>query len=137
MAGFPLDRRHALGLIAAAPLLARAAPAALSPAPLTVATSGGLVRGQMAGGVRVFTGIPYGRAARFAPPRPAARWAGVRDATGPAPVCPQRPGMMPFAGTMTEDCLALNIWAPANQGAIRCWSISTVAATRLAGAARH
>jgi para-nitrobenzyl esterase len=116
MAGFPLDRRHALGLIAAAPLLARAAPAALSPAPLTVATSGGLVRGQMAGGVRVFTGIPYGRAARFAPPRPAARWAGVRDATGPAPVCPQRPGMMPFAGTMTEDCLALNIWAPAKSG---------------------
>jgi para-nitrobenzyl esterase len=77
MAGFPLDRRHALGLIAAAPLLARAAPAALSPAPLTVATSGGLVRGQMAGGVRVFTGIPYGRAARFArhAPPPAGRGA--------------------------------------------------------------
>ncbi len=116
-----IDRRQALGLIGAGALLAPPFAPALARAPLahdglTIATGSGMVRGKLAGGVRVFTGIPYGQAARFAAPRPAPRWAGVRDATAPAPVCPQKPGMTPFAGTMTEDCLALNIWAPATPG---------------------
>ncbi|NMN05215.1 MULTISPECIES: carboxylesterase family protein [unclassified Novosphingobium] len=118
MVGATLARREALGLIAAAPLLAHA-PGVFAMAMgdgLTIATTGGAVRGKLADGVRVFTGIPYGRAARFAPARPAPRWPGLWDATAPAPVCPQRAGMMPFAGTMSEDCLALNIWAPTAPG---------------------
>lgn len=115
-----LDRRRVLALSAR---LSATVPAlgmfeqgwAAIPADV-VATSHGRVRGRVDGGVRIFTGIPYGRAARFGAPRPAARWSGVLEATGLAPVAPQIPGMMPLIGKMSEDCLHLNIWAPAKAG---------------------
>ena len=44
-------------------------------------TASGRVRGTTGDdGVAVFKGIPYGAAARFAPPRPVAAWTRVRDA---------------------------------------------------------
>jgi hypothetical protein len=113
-----IDRRHALALLGAAPLvtLANTARAYADPQALTIATTAGRVRGQAQGNIRLFTGIPFGRAARFAAPAPAPRWVGVFDATGPAHVAPQLPGQAPFEGAMTEDCLQLNIWAPATPG---------------------
>jgi len=113
-----IDRRHALALLGAAPLvtLANTARAYADPQALTIATTAGRVRGQAQGNIRLFTGIPFGRAARFAAPAPAPRWVGVFDATGPAHVAPQLPGQMPFESAMTEDCLQLNIWAPATPG---------------------
>jgi para-nitrobenzyl esterase len=69
-----------------------------------------------------FLGVPYGRAERFAPPAPAARWGGVRDATqfGPAAPQPDRPaarfthGAMP--ATSEGDCLNLNVFTPSLEG---------------------
>lgn len=92
--------------------------------PLLVATSGGLVRGRieevMQGrkgeAVRVFTGIPYGTAARFAVPRPARAWHGEWDATRPPRAAPQPEGFDPLPATQAEDCLQLNVWAPAAPG---------------------
>lgn len=92
----------------------------------TVTTSAGVVRGARAdSGVRSFRGIPYAASTagrhRFAPPRPAQPWTGERDATTPGPVCPQPP--RPFSewahGPLPEssdDCLSLNVWAPAAGG---------------------
>jgi len=117
-----LDRRHALALLGAAPLTTalaanlRAATTHIDPQALTVPTTAGHVRGRAMGPIRVFTGIPFGQAARFAPPRPAARWSGVLDATKPAHVAPQLPGQVPIAGDMSEDCLQLNVWAPSTPG---------------------
>ena len=55
--------------------------------PLVVQTDKGAVRGTLSGGVREFLGIPYAAppvgALRWRAPRPAAPWAGVRDATSP------------------------------------------------------
>jgi para-nitrobenzyl esterase len=72
-----------------------------------------------------FLGVPYAQAPvgdlRWAPPRPAEPWTGVRDARAPGPICPQpaRPfsiwahGPLPSAD---EDSLSLNVWTPPDAG---------------------
>ncbi|GAA1307077.1 carboxylesterase/lipase family protein [Pseudonocardia xinjiangensis] len=76
-----------------------------------VRTSAGAVRGRWEDGVAVYRGVPFaappvGRD-RFAAPRPAVRWDGVRDVTrfGPPPPQPGRP-------TAGEDWLNLAVWTP-------------------------
>ncbi|MCY1672038.1 carboxylesterase family protein [Novosphingobium sp. SL115] len=111
-----LDRRRMLALSATVPAMGMFGQGWATVPADVVATSHGRVRGRTDGGIRVFTGIPYGRALRFGAPRSAPRWSGVLEATRPAPVAPQIPGMVPLTGTMSEDCLHLNIWAPAKAG---------------------
>ena len=90
-----------------------------------VTTAAGQLRGRRLPGSdgHAFLGIPYAAAPvgelRWAPPRPAPGWTGVRDARAPGPVCPQpaRPfsewahGPLPAAD---EDSLSLNVWTPAD-----------------------
>ncbi len=71
--------------------------------------------------VRVFRGIPYAAPPvgdfRFREPQPVARWAGVLGARQFGPRCmqPDVGGKLDFRSTaMSEDCLYLNVWAPAN-----------------------
>jgi hypothetical protein len=77
---------------------------------LTVRTAYGAVAGELAGGVRVFRGIPFAAppvgTLRFRAPEPPAPWSGVRPARAFGPPCAQD-------GSPTEDCLYLNIWTPA------------------------
>ncbi|PJI95315.1 carboxylesterase type B [Acidovorax sp. 69] len=90
------------------------------PWPEVVLPHGGRLRGAWAAdGVRVFRGVPYAQAPfgalRFAAPVPVPPWSGVRDACDFAPMAPQlarhaRPDALPLGG---EDCLAVNVWAPA------------------------
>jgi len=87
---------------------------------LVVTTPQGAVAGQREGEVLSFRGIRYAQAPvgflRWRPPQPVPPWRGVFPAQAFPPIAPQavdaermaRPG---FA--MSEDCLALNIWAPA------------------------
>ncbi|MFF5144828.1 carboxylesterase/lipase family protein [Streptomyces sp. NPDC013157] len=95
---------------AAAPVTASASAATVVP------TDHGAVRGAVSQGVERFLGIPYAAsptgALRWKPPRPAARWAGVREATAfgdPCPVLPSGNGPR----SETEDCLDVNVWRPA------------------------
>ncbi|MCT9093372.1 carboxylesterase family protein [Streptomyces sp. ASQP_92] len=91
------------------------------PAPV-VRTSAGAVRGSVHEGYRLFQGIPYAAppvgALRWTPPRPAAPWSGVRDATRPGPACAQAAGEVP-GGSTSEDCLYLNVTAPLDATARR------------------
>ncbi|QUD90619.1 carboxylesterase/lipase family protein [Phenylobacterium montanum] len=116
------DRRTlflGLGGALAAPALARAQ--ADSP---VATTARGRLRGLRERGVCVFRGIPYagpvsGRDRRFKAPPPAPSWTGVRDAThlgAPAIQPVGGPGAEP---PPSEDCLFLNIWTPAADGAQR------------------
>ncbi|MGW8730376.1 carboxylesterase/lipase family protein [Streptomyces sp. NPDC055808] len=94
-------------------------PVTASPSPeaSVVRTRDGAVRGSVRDGYRVFDGIPYAAppvgALRWAAPRPAASWPGVRDATRPAPACAQPAGEVP-GGSTSEDCLYLNVTAPSD-----------------------
>ncbi len=106
----------ALGLAIAGPVAAQSAD------PVVDAPSGA-VKGAADGDIRVFKGIPYAvppvGGMRWRPPAPLPRWQGVRAATafGPACVQPQGKSQSVYSGDpmpVSEDCLTLNIWAPAN-----------------------
>ena len=83
----------------------------------------GHLAGTNQGGVCIFRGIPYARAARFQAPEPYPPWDGVRDATVPGPMCPQAPDPLAFfIGSpkvpleQSEDCQVLTIATPALEG---------------------
>jgi para-nitrobenzyl esterase len=74
-------------------------------------------------GVRRWRGIPYAAAPvgrlRFARPEPAERWEGVRDASAFGHAAPQHENKaitLPPGVTPSEDCLTVNVTAPATEG---------------------
>ncbi|XP_058531044.1 cocaine esterase-like [Ochotona princeps] len=97
-------------------------------------THSGQVRGSLVHvkgtdvGVHTFLGIPFAKPPlgplRFAPPEPAEAWSGVRDGTSYPAMCPQNLAIMDYDALnvtltllsipMSEDCLYLNIYAPAH-----------------------
>ncbi|MBE1488599.1 carboxylesterase/lipase family protein [Plantactinospora soyae] len=85
--------------------------------PAVVRTDRGTVRGTVAGDHRSFQGIPYAAPPvgelRWQPPRPAARWTGIRDAGRPGPACAQLRGLPMDQPSESEDCLYLNVTTPA------------------------
>jgi len=97
-----------------------------------VRTESGQVRGFRQGAVDTFLGIPYAKTTagenRWRAPQPAEPWTEVRDATQFGPNCQQDPPYSPPGGSpwtdefqpsgaMSEDCLFVNVWAPADSGA--------------------
>ena len=96
---------------------------ALAQAEPSVETAQGRVRGRSIDGVQVFKGLNYGATTagenRFMPPRPPERWAGVREAFDYGDQAPQMRGPLADAGPMSEDCLRINVWTPALDGAKR------------------
>ncbi|WP_049566818.1 carboxylesterase/lipase family protein [Nonomuraea sp. SBT364] len=80
-----------------------------------VTTCRGPVRGLIADDHRLYQGIPYAAPPvgelRWRAPRPAAAWTEPLDATRPAPMCAQT-GDHLGAGSVSEDCLYLNVTAP-------------------------
>jgi para-nitrobenzyl esterase len=79
----------------------------------------GLLQGVQDGGAVAYKGVPYAAPPlgplRWRPPQPVAAWTGVRDAANFGPVCPQAPGLgVPASVPQSEDCLTLNVWAPAH-----------------------
>ncbi|MGX2992915.1 carboxylesterase/lipase family protein [Streptomyces sp. JNUCC 64] len=89
-----------------------------APAGDPVRTEAGWVRGTRTAGHRLYQGIPYAAPPtgehRWAPPRPVTPWPGVRDATRPGPLCPQVPSPYAPIASTEEDCLVLNVTAPAD-----------------------
>src|ERR1051326_1198073 len=101
--------------------------------PEPVRIEGGQITGtptiQWTPGVRLFRGIPYAappvNSLRWKPPQPANPWQGVKAADHFSAVCMQpatdtegnawREGLVP----MSEDCLYLNIWTPAQSATAR------------------
>ncbi len=85
-------------------------------------TAAGRLQGEHGRDVNVWRGVPYARPPvgplRFAPPEPPQPWSGVRDATHFGAVAPQVPShpLLAEDGPQSEDCLTLNVWAPASPG---------------------
>ncbi len=90
--------------------------------PVRVAIAQGRLAGTLDSGVASFKGIPYAAppvgALRWKTPRPARRWSGERDASRFGASCMQAVPIRNVAAdspaaTPSEDCLTLNVWAPA------------------------
>lgn len=84
----------------------------------------GALAGRVEADVAVFKNIPYAAPPvaerRWKPPGPAPTWEGQRDASEYGPICIQAapqgdPGVGPLP--MSEDCLNLNVWRPADVAA--------------------
>lgn len=88
-----------------------------------VAIRDGQVRGRVQDGIAVFLGVPYAAAPfgehRFREPAPVTPWQGVRDTLAYGPTAPKAPFPPPMDRLLSdpsipgEDCLNLNVWAPA------------------------
>jgi para-nitrobenzyl esterase len=83
-----------------------------------VAVDTGLLAGTTTGGVAAYKGIPFAvppvGPLRWRPPQPAASWAGVRDASAYGHSCLQPASKWGLVKDQAEDCLYLNVWAPAH-----------------------
>ncbi|MFD0901881.1 carboxylesterase/lipase family protein [Actinomadura sediminis] len=100
-----------LAALAQAPAAAAPGAPAGAGGPPTVVTDAGTLRGETAGTTDRFLGVPYAAPPtgelRWRPPRPAARWDGVRAATETPPRCVQN-----STAVTSEDCLYLNVHTP-------------------------
>ena len=84
----------------------------------------GVLVGDGQNGVVAFKGVPFAAstagAYRWAPPQPVAPWSGDRPALSYGPSCPQTmskdgtPNAGGASGPISEDCLSLNVFAPAH-----------------------
>ena len=91
-----------------------------------IEVSQGKLRGDARGKHVAFLGVPYARPPigelRFMPPEPTMPWSGVRDALTFGSAAPQDlSSVAPFkaSGPESEDCLYLNVYTPATDGARR------------------
>jgi len=85
-----------------------------------IKTDTGRVKGAVREGVVSFKGIPFAAPPvgdlRWRPPQPPKAWKGVRPASEYGPDCMQKPfpgDAAPLGVTPAEDCLYVNVWAPA------------------------
>jgi para-nitrobenzyl esterase len=115
-------RSSVLGAVATlAAIASHSGALAQAGAPLVEAPAG-KVEGSEADGIRAFKGIPYATPPvselRWKATVPAARWEGVRKAKAFGKAClqpPPNPNSVYYGGglAVSEDCLTLNVWAPA------------------------
>ncbi|MEZ5922471.1 MAG: carboxylesterase/lipase family protein [Parvularculaceae bacterium] len=116
----PARRLMLLGIVALSSILSLSLSLSAMAAAPVVETVYGSVRGGDSDGVYSFKGIPFAAAPvgdlRWAPPAAPAPWNGVRQATEYSDACIQKPGLSAEnggdPGSLSEDCLYLNVWSP-------------------------
>jgi len=116
--------RLTIALLAATPFAATLAQATSASAPRAQTVNGAVVGVTLPSGVKAFRGVPFAAAPvrenRWRPPQPVRNWTGARLADRFADQCMQARvfGDMMFRNSgVSEDCLYLNVWMPANASA--------------------
>jgi para-nitrobenzyl esterase len=108
-----------------APALTQTPTPARKATPVTVTIDAGVLAGESIDGVNVFRGVPYAKPPigelRWKAPQKPDKWTSARSAVAFEPPCPQPTNADGktvngggVAGTSSEDCLYLNVYALAN-----------------------
>src|SRR5450432_2271341 len=89
----------------------------------TVKTANGVLQGTQVSGISIFKGVPFAQPPvgdlRWKEPQPVKNWEGTRKADHFSPRAMQLPifsDMQFRSDGVSEDCLYLNIWTPADSG---------------------
>ncbi|PYP76906.1 MAG: carboxylesterase [Gemmatimonadetes bacterium] len=116
-----MSTRLTIALLAAMPFAATLAQSPPASAPRAQTVNGTVAGITLPSGVKAFRGVPFAappvRENRWRPPQPVKSWTGVRLADRFADQCMQARvfGDMMFRNAgVSEDCLYLNVWMPAN-----------------------
>ena len=98
-----------------AALVAAASPAQAAQPTSPVKVTGGSIVGTQTDDLKIFQGIPFAAPPvgdlRWRLPQPVPPWKGVKETRSFAPACAQTASWI--EGPKSEDCLYLNLWAPA------------------------
>ncbi len=109
-----MNQLNLIKALAFAPLIALFSLSSQAADLTQVKVEQGLLKGKTQNNLTVFKGIPFAKPPvgklRWQAPQPAENWDGVKQAQDYAPACIQAGN--PPSG-ISEDCLYLNIWAPA------------------------
>jgi para-nitrobenzyl esterase len=111
----------AVGFLSLGPNFVSQTPEARVPGD-PVKIDSGLISGKLlSGNVKAYLGIPYAAPPvgnlRWREPQPVKAWTGVRAADQYGAACPQRGPARGDMPAYNEDCLFLNVWAPASPSA--------------------
>jgi len=113
--------RLSIALLALSPFALAPAQAPSASAPRVQTANGTIVGTTLPSGVKAFRGVPFAdapvRENRWRPPQPVKNWSGERLADRFADQCMQARvfGDMMFRNAgISEDCLYLNVWMPAD-----------------------
>lgn len=118
LSGSVLLRR--LGVLVATLALASTLTAGPASAVPVVTVAGGAVSGFSRDGIDQYFGVPMAVADRYASPRPAPGWTGVREAVRHDDQCPQAVPLpidlppIPALPANSEDCLGIDLYVPPN-----------------------
>jgi para-nitrobenzyl esterase len=89
------------------------------PLTTTVEVTGGTIEGVEQDGILSYKGIPFAAPPvgdlRWKAPAPVEPWTGVKKADTFGPACMQASGAMGNTAPVSEDCLYLNVWSPAQK----------------------
>ena len=118
-------KRYWIGLLLAATAMAPAVAQAPAATPVKATIDSGVIVGESADSVNVFRGVPFAKPPvgelRWKAPQLPDKWPGERAAVAFEPPCPQPVNIDQktsngggVAGVQSEDCLYLNVYAPAN-----------------------
>ena len=118
-------KRYWIGLLLAATAMAPAVAQAPAATPVKATIDSGVIVGESADSVNVFRGVPFAKPPvgelRWKAPQLPDTWPGERAAVAFEPPCPQPVNIDQktsngggVAGVQSEDCLYLNVYAPAN-----------------------
>eukprot|EP00937_MAST-01D_sp_MAST-1D-sp2_P000965 g965.t1 len=133
-------RRHQGSWGVAVPAVVLAVAVAADRTTIIVHAPAGALRGAVENNVASFRGVPYAAppvgSLRWRDPAPAAAWNGTRDALADGAACPQECALpvITCPTIISENCLFVNVFAPANASMATAAAATAAAATAAPGA---
>ncbi|MEJ2110349.1 MAG: carboxylesterase family protein [Acidobacteriota bacterium] len=111
--------KHASCCVAFLVVVLCACAGSAPPLTTTVEVTGGTIEGVQENGIFSYKGIPFAQPPvgdlRWKEPQPVEPWTDVKKADAFGPACMQTANSMGNSAPVSEDCLYINVWTPAQK----------------------